>query len=55
MAGCCEHGDEFSGSIKCGQLLISEELSVAKEGFFFIFSQNVAVCPKTFSNRVDSH
>jgi len=23
--------------------------------FFLIISQNVAICPKTFSNRVDSH
>jgi len=23
--------------------------------FFFFTSQNVAVCPKTFSNRFDSH
>ena len=22
---------------------------------FFFISQNVAICPKTFSNRVDSH
>ena len=25
MAGCCEHGDEISGSINAGQLLAFQE------------------------------
>ena len=34
MAGCCEQGVEFSGSIKCGKLLISEAISAAKGGLW---------------------
>jgi hypothetical protein len=32
IAGCCEHGNKYSGSNKCGKFfLLAEELSISEE------------------------
>jgi hypothetical protein len=32
VEGCCENGNEPSGSIKCWEVLVAEQLAASQEG-----------------------
>ena len=42
-------------AVVCNYLILRESLSHLYTCIFFIISQDVAICPNTFSNSIDSY